>query len=729
MSESQNQNSSQKNGDTDPAVVRRSNPKGLSTNEMVNRAFREPYFLFLLFLMAVRRRIFWILPAGIFLGACFGSMYYLCSALTYKSETWVRIYNEPRYIAFRQQYSGEETKAMVQAHLQLIKSPPVLENAWAAILEKAETEGINISKLQRVREPVDWLAANIGVERRGESPVYIFSFATEDPRLSQLILSSIMTSYFAFMTQNNRSKETYQRASLRENANIKRQEIEQLHTQYLRVANEITSQGGELPSELNRVILAQTPLATQIIEIEGKIKAQEIILQLSKKVLADDSEVDDAEIARYVYSSPLMQQLTEERVALLDELEKVTVRRSDESPTALRIRKKLDEVEVRIQRAQEKLAAEAKQFRKVERYEAALNKVEESEQLIEQLKSQAGLLREANKSQQSKEGGMSRLVGEAMEILTMKNREEQVYNTLLSQIGILDTESSAPEQVDQISKASFPNHANTAARNRMTVMLCLFGFIIPVLAAWGLESLVPRFYHPSQFSIQFPDLALETVADVPMPGREHLMTDRQKQAYYFSIDETCNDLCFGQSFLQTQVFLFSSIIHDDGQSQLALSIAERLAQIRKKPVLLIDTHGSNPLLRNLFGDAGKGSLADILSLRLGLGEAIVSDPEQTNLYFLPDGPASGHATIGQFGDGKFGMLLAELKKHYSTIIISAAPMENSTAAQMLCHYADSIVLSLRIRETYRKNTERICERLGSIGTPVRAFLVSGVTSK
>ena len=38
-------------------------------------------------------------------------------------------------------------------------------------------------------------------------------------------------------------------------------------------------------------------------------------------------------------------------------------------------------------------------------------------------------------------------------IQAMKNREEQVYNILMQQLGVLNTESAAPEQVDLISKA------------------------------------------------------------------------------------------------------------------------------------------------------------------------------------------------------------------------------------------------------------------------------------
>ena len=729
MSELQNNYFSfQENYNGEPVAPRHTN--GLSTNEIVSRAFREPYFQLLLFVAALWRNAFWVVPSSIILAACLGGLYFTTSSEKYTSRAWVRIYNEPRYIAFPRQYSRDETVAMVQANLQFIHTPQVLLNAWTAIVEKTNTEGIDISHLMELREPTEWLSNNIHVQRRGESPIYIFSFTTENSRLSQLILESLMTSYFSFISQSNKSNESGQRESLLDNANVKRKEIEDLHAQYIRLLNQITDAGGEIPSDMSRLITTQTSLSTQIIELESQLRSQEILLALNQKMIVDGPEITDGEVEADVYANPIMVQLLSERVQLLDDRERLLLRdETEDTRGMLKIQRLLDDLEKRIQSTADRLALEAKQRRKAEGQEFARKKVTESEQLIEQLKSQVASLREANRDQQSKEGNRSKLITEALEVQAMKNREEQVYNILMQQLGVLNTESAAPEQVDLISKADLPVYADTGARNRMSVLLCLFGFLIPIAIAWGREVLSPRFYHASQFPILFPDVSREEIADVPLPGYEHHMSERQKLAYYRSIDEACCNFCFGPAFRGAGVFLFSSVYNDDGQAQLALSVAEKIAQMKKKPVLLIDTHGGNPLLRQLFGVGENGSLSDVLSMQRSLNDAIVSDTQQQNLYFLPDGPSPGHSMIDLFSDGRFEMLLAELKKHYSTIIISTAPIQVSPASQLLCHYADSVVLSLRTFETLRKETETACERLASIGTPVNAFMVSGIAGK
>jgi len=229
--------------------------------------------------------------------------------------------------------------------------------------------------------------------------------------------------------------------------------------------------------------------------------------------------------------------------------------------------------------------------------------------------------------------------------------------------------------------------------------------------------------------MMFPGVARETVAGMSRAGHEAEMTRRQKQAFYFSIDEICNNFCFGRTFAGLHTYLFSSVRNDDGQAQLALSVAERLAQMKKKPVLLIDAHGNNPTLRNLIGVENQASLADVLAMRLSLNDAIVRDSQQSNLYFLPDGPASGDSPIDLYSDGKFEMLLQELRKHYSTIIISARPMERSTGSHVMCHFVDAVVVALRLYDTARKNTEMLYERFVEIGKPITSFMISGIPER
>ena len=704
-----------------------------STNETINRAFREPFFRFLLFLAALGRYWYWVLPLSLILGVVIAGGVLFLKKGTFTSEIWLRVHLEPRYVAFPTQRSPNEALIMVQTYLQFLYSPVVLNDAWLAIAEKAKAEGINIDFILKEKDPRNWLSRNINSRRQAEALVYVISVETEDARLSQLILESLMTSYFNFLDENSKHSNSYLINSLQEIADLKKNDIETLTNDFNKLSQQIAEQGGDLPSELQQQVIrtTQDSIANQIALLKSEMAAEDIQLRLNKNVLLDDPVIPDSEVEQQVLTDPMMAQLLRERVSLIAQMEEQRQKYvTDNSPTMLKFQKRLDDIEQQIERTRQELLPEFKQLWKATRYQEAHRNIIQIEKNIEMLKSRIASLQQSNRQQTELSGSVSATVNQAVDLLMRKNREEQVYTILLQRIGVLKTESVAQEQVEQISQAQQQPYPNFSVRNRSAGLGFLFGVAIPVLLAWGLELRSTRFYHMSQFPIMFPGVGLEKVVGLPRQGVvQKQLTLQQKRQLLYSIEEICNNLCFGPTFSDAQVFLTTSVKNDDGQAVLAESIAEKMAQMKKKPVLLIDTLGNNPRLRRILGVDAKGPLRDILSMRLSINDAVVRDSQQPNLYFLPDGQSDDDSPAELFSDGKFAMLLGELKKYYSAIIISARPLEQFSGSFVLCQHADVVLLAMRMNDTLRKNTEVTYERLGRVGTPVTSFLVSGVSAR
>ena len=731
MSGSHNVNYSDDMKATGAALSRQPAAPGTSMNELIDRAFREPYYRFLLFLAALWRHWYWVLPFSIILGGLLGGLTYFITEEQYSSEAWVRIYMEQPYIAFPQQHSREEAIAIVLASLQILRSPKIVENAWLRIGEKATTEGVDISNITKKKDPKKWLRSKIKITQQAESPLYIVSFTTTNPRLSYLILDSIMSCYFKAMDEDYKKRSNGIIESLQGIADEKKIEIDALNREYNRLAREIATEGGDLPSELSKMIVSttQTPLAMSIASLEAEIAAEEIMIKLNRNVLEDESEIPDSEVEGDLFQYPTMLQLLKEKADLQIRLEERMQKYDSEDARQVRqIQDKLDILEKSIEKATTELLPDMKKYWRASLRQQAHREILLSEQKVEQMKKQIESLQASNVKSQTKDANTVEIVNKAIETLTTRNREEEVFGKLLQRVGMLKTEKDAREQVDLISPASVPQFPDSSQRLRQGILVFILGFFAPVLLAWGTELLRPRFYHMSQFPIMFPGVSRETVAGMPRSGREASMSKSQKQAFYFSVDEIGNNLCFGRSFVGNRVFLFSSVCNDDGQTLLALSVAEKIALMRQKPVLLIDTHGDSARLRNLVGVESKASLADVLAMRLSINEAIVRDSQQPNLFFLPDGPSQHNSAIDLLSDGKFEMLLRELRNHYCAIIISAQPMERSSGAHVLCHYADAVVVALRLYDTPRKNTERLYERLFEVGKPINSFMISGVSA-
>ena len=703
---------------------------GASTNEIIDRAFREPYYRFLLLMAAIWRNWYWVTPFSLVLSAILGILVYFHSKEKYTSEVWVQVFMEHPYIVFASEQSRGESIAVVYALLQAIYSPPILKDAWLRITEKAREEGIDITSSAKKRDPIRWLSSNIRMNQRGESPVYNVSVTASEPRLAQLILEGIITSYIESVEADSKKRNFSIIENLQVIAELKQKEIDALNREYDSLARTIAIQGGDLPSELNNKIygIQQNPISMQIITLEAEIAALDIMIKLNRNVLSDESEIPDSEVEGNLYQYPTMQQLFKEKADLKIKLEEYSEKYTSDAAIIRQTNDRLDAIDKQIDKAREELLPDLKDQWRATVRQLAHREILTSEQQIKKHESQIKTLKDANLKNLTREGDTVTIVNKAMEVLTAKNREEQVYTKLMARLGMLKTEMGAMSQVDLISQASFPEFPDGHLRFRQSVMGCVLGFVIPFLLAWGRELSRPRFYHMSQFPVMFPSVSRETVAGLPRSGRESAMSKRQKQAFHFSVDDICNNFCFGRSFAEKHVFLFSSVRNDDGQSLLALSVAERIAQMKKQPVLLIDVHGDSPRLRNLVGVESKASLSDVLAMRLSLNEAIVRDSHQPNLFFLPDGPSQENSAIDLFSDGKFDMLLKELRKHYSTIIISTPPMERSSGSQMMCHFADAVVVALRLYDTPRKNTEKLYERLFEIGKPITSFMISGISA-
>jgi len=730
MSGSQNEFLSDNTRTAGSAAGRKSATPGSSMNEIIDRAFREPYYRFLLFLAAIWRNWYWALPFSLIFGGILGGVTYYFSKERFTSEAWIRVLMEQPYVVFQQQHDFFQSEVAVQTILQIINSPPVTEDAWMDIAQKANAKGIDISEITKNRNPSKWLADNIHKRRLGESSIYVIGFTTSNKWLSQLIMESILESYIKSIEASNKTRSRIDIRNLEEIAEEQKTTVAGLSRQYDALAAKIAKDGGDLPTELNKLIVAsQMSIPTQILNLEAEIAAMQILVDLNQKVLDDEDDgtaLPDFEVEATFFRHPVVVQLLTEKVALLDKLEKLTPKYTSEEARDLQnIRKDIDDVQKRIDKAREEFMPDLKRQWKATLRQMAQQEKLATEKRMEQLNKQIEILQEANRKNQTKDESMVKDVNEAMDIVNQRNREQLIYGILKERISRLTTELKAQDQVYRVSEANFPEFPDGYQRLRLSLIVAVLGFVLPVLLAWGRELRNPRFYHLSQFPIMFPGVPRETVSGLSRTGRESDMNRREKDAFYFSVDEICNNFCFGKSFIGSGIFLFSSVYNDDGQTLLALSVAEKIAQMKKKPVLLIDTHGKSSRLRNLVGIEGKSSLEDVLTMRLSINEAIIRDAQQPNLFFLPDGPSSNDSSIDLFSDGTFEMLLKELRNHYSTIIISARPMERASASHLLCHFADEVVLAIRLYNTSRKKTERLYERLYDVGKPVTAFMVSG----
>ncbi|MDR1385824.1 MAG: hypothetical protein LBJ67_18525 [Planctomycetaceae bacterium] len=715
------------------AVFRNPEQLPASANEIINRAFREPYFRFLLFTTSFWRHWYWIVPSSIVVATMLAAVVFFAIPGKYTASVWIQVYFQRPYIVYAPQgMSQQEVSAAIQAQLQLFHSPMVLNRAFGRIVDEAGKRNINIEELLKKEEPTAWLSNHLEISQRGASSMYIVSYATPDKQLSKLYIDAMIDSYFEYSENQKRAETEAVSTSLKNTIAQIKQEISNQEEEYNRLTQQLIERGGTPPTD-SQLLLAQeggtasvrldvARLKASIAEMKQKIEQNQEVLKMD-----DPEKIPDSAVEFDVFTNDGIRELLLEKVTLKKEYETLKKRYSEDAPNIHIIRKKMDENEKSISELIPQLKEDAKKMWLAARMREAHVQILLLKDSIESSEIRMKQLDDDQKKFYKSKGNDIETYNSAVDIAKQKRLNETVYEMLISRLHIIDTERAARDQVEKLSETNEESQPNFADRNRLMALVALFGLAIPVVWAWKLEMSSARFYHLSQFRIMFPQVSLETIGGMPRPGLAASFTGKQRRIFQQSIEELCHNFLEGRYFNKAKIFLFSSVQKDDGQTLAAINIAEKMAQIKKQPILLIDTFAENPRLRKLMGVEGKGSLSDVLATRLGMNEAITRDSQQPFLYFLPDGQPAADNSVDIFNDGNFDLLLKELSKHYAAIIISAPPFQVSSAAYSLSSHVDAIVVTLRIYDTLRKNTEDVFERLDTLGTPVTAFAVAGIS--
>ncbi|MDR1491468.1 MAG: hypothetical protein LBT05_01910 [Planctomycetaceae bacterium] len=732
MSEVEHTQKEEPNAPKRNAEVRNLEQLPASANEIINRAFREPYFRFLLFITSFWRRWYWIIPSGVVLAAVLAAAIFFLIQGKYTASVWIQVSFQRPYIVYAPQGAGrDEILGAIHSQLQLFHSPMVLKQAFGRIVDEAGKKNINIEDLLKKEEPTTWLSANISVTQRGTSSMYIVSYTTPDKQLSKLYVEAMIDSYFEYMETKKRAEMEFVSTSLKNTIAQIKQEISNQEEEYNRLMQRLIERGGTPPTDstlllqeggaMSSVQLDVARLKASIAEMRQKIEQCKEVVKMN-----NPEEIPDSAVEYEVFIHPGIRELLLEGIALKKEYE-IKKKFSEEALSVKKIQTKIDENEKSISKLIPELKTEAKKAWLAARMREAHEQILRLTDTIESSEIKMKQLEETQKSYYTSRGKEIEMYNSIIDTAKQKKLNETVYEMLISRLHVIDTERLARDQVEKISETNEEANANFSERNRSMVLAAIAGLIIPIVLAWQLEMLSARFYHLSQFRIMFPQVSLETIGGMPRPGLVASFTGKQRRIFQQSIEEICHNFLEGKHFDKAKTFLLSSIRKDDGQALIAVNIAEKMAQIKKQPVLLIDTFAGNPKLRRIMGIEGKGSLADILSMRLGMNDVIVRDSQQPFLYFLPDGETPADAPVDIFNDGNFDLLLKELSKHYAAIIISAPPFQASSVAYSLTSHVDATIVILRIYDTYRKNTEDVFERLEILGTPVTSFAVAGIS--
>jgi capsular exopolysaccharide synthesis family protein len=167
----------------------------------------------------------------------------------------------------------------------------------------------------------------------------------------------------------------------------------------------------------------------------------------------------------------------------------------------------------------------------------------------------------------------------------------------------------------------------------------------------------------------------------------------------------------------------------EGKTSLATQLAISIATSSGKPTLLVDGDLRSPDVHRIFGIDRSPGVVEVLHGEVPLDDAIdTSFSGQLHVLTAGSADISPHRIIG---NGKFEMLVDNLRERYQHIVIDTPPILAASEALIMAHTADAAILCVRrdfsrvdqVREAYSRLEDAGVKAAGAVlnGIPARHY--------
>jgi non-specific protein-tyrosine kinase len=179
----------------------------------------------------------------------------------------------------------------------------------------------------------------------------------------------------------------------------------------------------------------------------------------------------------------------------------------------------------------------------------------------------------------------------------------------------------------------------------------------------------------------------------------------------------------GEAIQGGAVIAVTSSVRGEGVSITAANLALTAARARDAKVALVDCDLRRGGLGTLFGMTGRAGLADVLTGKTEIGEAM-GRYHEGHLAVIAAGRAPGAESASLLAGQRFAQTLSLLRTLFDEIYLDVPPALATADAAVVAHKADGIVIVARAGITPREQVAGAVRSLA--GAPVWGLVLNGV---
>jgi capsular exopolysaccharide synthesis family protein len=179
----------------------------------------------------------------------------------------------------------------------------------------------------------------------------------------------------------------------------------------------------------------------------------------------------------------------------------------------------------------------------------------------------------------------------------------------------------------------------------------------------------------------------------------------------------------GEAIQGGAIVAVTSAVRGEGVSLTAANLALTAARSRDARVALVDCDLRRGGVGQLFGMDGRAGLADVLTGKTEVGEALGRFHEG-HLAVISAGRAPGAESASLLAGTRFAQTLSLLRTLFDEIYLDVPPALATADAQVVAYKVDGIVMVARAGTTPREQVAAAVRQLS--GAPVWGLVLNGV---
>jgi polysaccharide biosynthesis transport protein len=525
------------------------------------------------------------------------------------------------------------------------------------------------------------LQAHVRVARVGMTYLIGVSVTASRPEKAALVANGYVKSYLASQLESKFSASTDANDWLGDRLKQLRKQVEQADTelQQYKIANNLMSSQGATLTEQEISTLDQQLALTRAQEAEATAR-----LSTAKRQLARGSTGEDVGEA---LSSPVIQQLRQQRAVTSKTLADLQGRYGERHPEMLKAKRELADIDNQIQ--------------------------SEVQRIISNLEAQAQVARERTASIQTsaatsrgKLAGNNRALVELNELQRNADAVRTLYETLLNRYKETSTEKGLQRTDARIvSSGAVPGAANsrTSIFLLLSVLASITTGMLAVLIAELLDNRITdgstienELALPWLGSIPLLASTVET-SDAALIEPERYVVEKPLSSFAEAIRGLNTAIMFARVGQSTKVISVTSSLPGEGKTTSSVCLARTLAMSGKKVVLVDCDLRQRAIQRILVGAPPRAGLLELLNGDVSLQTALVPDAI-SSVQILPLS-AGSHTPKDIFGSPAMEALLQDLRNQFDVVILDTAPVLLVAETRNLVALADTTVVVVHWRKT------------------------------